>query len=225
MSKFPTVLITIIIASCAVFGCAEPIGTIKGGTGTGKVDDFWTIPRRQYYVHGDDFVRKSDLWAFSSYRGLVESVPVDKLTISLVTNPRAAPAQWEKVDIKNGEYTLVGSVVKTGQKLIVVTYDNKTAEYSIEVRNPDGSVDPGDNGSSGSSVVIQWSPVVKFNSNGGTVVSNQFASKGKAVEPTPPTKSGFAFGGWYEDADLTKPFDFNTSITKDIILYAKWEAP
>ena len=223
MSRFPTLIITIIVASCAVFSCAPPIGTIKRGSAVaGNLDEFWTVPRRQYYIHGDDFVRKNDLWAFASYNGLVETIPIEKVEISLVKNPRAAPAAWDTINIKNGAYTLVSSV-GTGQKLIRVTYENMTAEYSIEVRNPDGTRDPEDNNGNGSSVIIKWSPVVKFNSNNGTKVSSQIANPdGKVAEPPPPNKPGFTFGGWYEDAALTKPFDFNKPIDKDIVLFAKW---
>ena len=38
-----------------------------------------------------------------------------------------------------------------------------------------------------------------------------------------PTKSGFAFAGWYDNAECTsEAFDFSGSVTSDITLYAKW---
>ena len=64
---------------------------------------------------------------------------------------------------------------------------------------------------------------VTFNSNGGSEVASQnVVEHGKATEPTPPTKSGYAFKGWYSDAGLTKTFNFNTPIDSNITLYAKW---
>ena len=47
----------------------------------------------------------------------------------------------------------------------------------------------------------------------------------KAVRPENPTKKGYVFAGWYtKNADNEyKPFDFNTTITEDITLYAQWE--
>jgi uncharacterized repeat protein (TIGR02543 family) len=41
-------------------------------------------------------------------------------------------------------------------------------------------------------------------------------------EPTAPAKSGYTFGGWYTTSEFTTPFDFETPITQDIILHAKW---
>ena len=52
------------------------------------------------------------------------------------------------------------------------------------------------------------------------VTSQTIKYNGKATEPTAPTKDGYDFVGWYEGD--TK-FDFDTKITKDISLTAKWE--
>ena len=66
---------------------------------------------------------------------------------------------------------------------------------------------------------------VTFNSNGGSAVTSQTVDNGaKATEPADPTKSGYTFGGWYKNADCTEAFNFDTTITADITLYAKWTA-
>lgn len=67
---------------------------------------------------------------------------------------------------------------------------------------------------------------VTFNANGhGTAPSAQTVESGqKATEPTAPTATGYIFGGWYKESECTNKFDFNTSITADITLHAKWEA-
>lgn len=64
---------------------------------------------------------------------------------------------------------------------------------------------------------------VTFNMNGiGTAVSSQtFASGEKVIMPTPSAED-YIFAGWYTDPGLTTEFDFNTSVTSDITLYAKW---
>ena len=65
--------------------------------------------------------------------------------------------------------------------------------------------------------------LVMFKSNGGTEVASQKIESGKtATEPTAPTKDGYAFAGWFTDSGLTAAFTFNTAITADITLYAKW---
>ncbi|WP_010243550.1 InlB B-repeat-containing protein [Acetivibrio cellulolyticus] len=64
---------------------------------------------------------------------------------------------------------------------------------------------------------------VTFDSNEGTAVDAQYiVYNGKAQIPTPPQKEGYIFENWYSDEALTEVFDFNTPITTDITLYAKW---
>ena len=64
---------------------------------------------------------------------------------------------------------------------------------------------------------------VNFETNGhGEVEPQNVAKNGKATEPTKPEKSGYIFEGWYVDEDLKEKFDFNTPITKNTTLYAKW---
>ena len=65
---------------------------------------------------------------------------------------------------------------------------------------------------------------VTFNTNGGSnVTSQEVEENSKATKPNNPTKDKYKFVGWYSDEDLTKEFSFDTKITKDITLYAKWE--
>lgn len=45
----------------------------------------------------------------------------------------------------------------------------------------------------------------------------------KTDELTPPIVEGFTFDGWYADKDHETKFDFNTQITSDTKVYAKWE--
>ena len=65
---------------------------------------------------------------------------------------------------------------------------------------------------------------VTFNANGhGTAPAEQTVESGKtATKPANPSEEGWTFSGWYTDAACTKFFDFNTAITGDITLYAKW---
>ena len=70
-----------------------------------------------------------------------------------------------------------------------------------------------------------WEPVtytVTFNADGGTPqpVSQTVVSGQKATVPTAPTKTGYTFKGWFKDST---EFDFNTPITGNITLVAKWE--
>ena len=64
---------------------------------------------------------------------------------------------------------------------------------------------------------------VTFETNGGSEIEAQTVTSGEtASEPTAPTLEGYGFAGWYSDSDLTSEFSFDTAITADITLYAKW---
>ncbi len=63
--------------------------------------------------------------------------------------------------------------------------------------------------------------LITFDSDGGSKIENQTIDKGNKIsKPANPTKSGYKFIEWQLDG---KAFDFNTEITKDITLKAKWE--
>lgn len=65
--------------------------------------------------------------------------------------------------------------------------------------------------------------VVTFNpDNGGDTFTQDVEYEGKAIKPTPdPEKTGYTFDGWYLD-EAEAPFSFDTTITSDITLTAKW---
>lgn len=62
---------------------------------------------------------------------------------------------------------------------------------------------------------------VTFDSAGGSKVDKQvIIENGTAVKPEDPTKDKYKFLGWYLDEQL---YSFDTKVTKDITLKAKWE--
>ena len=56
---------------------------------------------------------------------------------------------------------------------------------------------------------------------GGTYATQIVQTGEKAIEPDVPSRQGYQFTGWY--LDDTK-YDFNTAVTKDMTLTAKWTA-
>ena len=73
-------------------------------------------------------------------------------------------------------------------------------------------------------VVWDCYKTVTFETKGGNVVNSQEIFIEKMVaEPTAPIKDGYAFKGWYTDAECTDAYDFETAVTDDMTLYAKWE--
>ena len=71
--------------------------------------------------------------------------------------------------------------------------------------------------------VVKMPVTVVFNTNGGSNISNQNIFKGdKAVRPDDPTMDDGIFEGWFANPELTIPFDFDTTINENTIVYAKW---
>lgn len=68
---------------------------------------------------------------------------------------------------------------------------------------------------------------VTFDTNGGSKVEDQPVVSGeKATRPAAdPSKDGYDFVGWFKKGEETSPFDFNTAITDNITLTAKWDRP
>lgn len=65
---------------------------------------------------------------------------------------------------------------------------------------------------------------VNFDTDGGTVVGNQYIlDNGKLERPANPTRPGYVFDGWYYDANYNDEVSFPVDITQDMTLYAKWK--
>jgi len=66
---------------------------------------------------------------------------------------------------------------------------------------------------------------VTFNSDSETTPSEQTVDHGNRVtEPAAMARTGYAFGGWFIDAELTNQWIFaNDAVTDNITLYAQWD--
>ena len=68
------------------------------------------------------------------------------------------------------------------------------------------------------------SVTIHFNVMGGTLLSSMTQAIGTPITaPEPPTRIGYTFVGWYEDAQLTTAFEFITMPEQNKTLYAGWE--
>ena len=65
---------------------------------------------------------------------------------------------------------------------------------------------------------------VRFDTNGiGAAIGDQVVDSGrKAVKPADPITTGSTFGGWFIDSACTQAYDFNSPVSWDVTLYAKW---
>ena len=63
---------------------------------------------------------------------------------------------------------------------------------------------------------------IKFEANGGSSIADiSGIANEQIVLPTPPTRAGSVFGGWYTDAKLSNRFNAQ-KFSSNITLYAKW---
>lgn len=72
---------------------------------------------------------------------------------------------------------------------------------------------------------VYYPPVVSvtFNTGDGCSINPEYLYMfGKTQAPPNPDKDGYRFIGWYKDALMTTPFDFNEAITSNTTVYAKW---
>ena len=134
--------------------------------------------------------------------------------------------------VTNGEMLGVGNAVIDGsfawEDPSTVITENSTAKMKFTPADGnynekivDVSVSMYSSGGGGGSSVARYT--VKFDTNGGnTITSQTVTSNSKAAEPTKPTKDGYIFDGWYTDSEFTSEYDFDTKVTKNITLYAKW---
>lgn len=64
---------------------------------------------------------------------------------------------------------------------------------------------------------------MSFDTNGGSSITPLTGYVDDPITPpSDPTKSGYAFDGWYSDTSLTTPYTISTYPFNDITLYAKW---
>ena len=129
-------------------------------------------------------------------------------------------------NIADNNYTLKESETKTGTvgqptAASAKSYEGFTAQGFTQATIA----------ASGTEVEIKYDRntyTVTFDSNDGSDVSSQSLRYGAtATKPDDPTKTAtasteYTFAGWYTDSGLESAFNFETAITENITLYAKW---
>ena len=124
----------------------------------------------------------------------------------------------------------IGAVVYAQAQIYTYKDETKTTKI-ILYRGNSSSIIVRDRGNKLSIALDKATLTVTFDSNGGTAVESMKVLTGQIIsKPENPTnynsksKTISAFMGWYVDPDFTKPYDFESPVTQDITLYAKWLA-
>lgn len=121
------------------------------------------------------------------------------------------------------------NATKTCEPVATSTFTRSGYQFAGWNTRADGtgqSVKAGDTASftANTTLYAQWqvaSHTVTFDTNGGNAIAPQTVDdKGKAKEPTAPTRDSWTFAGWYLNG---VKYDFTTPVTQDITLKAGWK--
>ena len=65
---------------------------------------------------------------------------------------------------------------------------------------------------------------IQYETDGGSPVAEVRVEKnGQVTSPLNPAKPGYTFAGWYADRECTQPMEFPVQVTRNMVVYAKWE--
>jgi len=178
-------------------------------------------------VENNRFVPSTDMLIFTAHEGLTYAIPVEDVTVQLCRDPGVPNPVYETLSaLSNGTYFRFQT---NGRYLIRVVYgDRISVPYSIQV----GPLDEGEHipGGGGPFEII-WRITVRFNANaddaifydGSRVYSQRVLQGARVTAPaTPPTRLGYIFSGWYNDAAANRPYNFSFPVTMGMTLYAGW---
>lgn len=68
----------------------------------------------------------------------------------------------------------------------------------------------------------QYSVIFNMMGHGSAITGRTVNHGSTTTKPTDPTETGYIFDGWYTDKDCKVEYNFSSSITSDLELYAKW---
>ena len=71
-------------------------------------------------------------------------------------------------------------------------------------------------------VLTAYDVVFKYNDNVTNDTKISVETNTPVRKPTDPTRTGYAFAGWYTDAELKNAYDFTKPVVNKLSLFAKW---
>ena len=144
---FKIVIIAAVCASCS------PIGSVYNDGKATAHDELWAVPYRVVYDINNLFRRQHDVAVFTSDKaGALQPIPVAKVEIKVAEDPDDPDtAVLVPPDENYPFYT-------PGRRLVIISYAGLSASYSIEVQNPYGIPDEGEEQEGRSGIIIIWLP-------------------------------------------------------------------
>ena len=172
----------------------------------------------------------------------VETADGVLVTVEPTENGTITVQRADKTEVKSGGAAKRGEVLTiltnaaSGYRLSALSVNGNTLkanEYTVSdsdtavvvsaLFTKQSSGGSGSGGSGGGGSVSAKTYKVRFETNGGSAVGDMSVTANSKIKmPSDPTKDGYSFDGWYKDIELSKKYDFDSRVTADITLYAKW---
>lgn len=152
-----------------------------------------------------------------SYNGVLENHLVCNTLEATFTADGTTFAPAQTID-RGGKFTAPAAPSKENHTFAGWYNGDKPFDFDADTTNAPNVLE----------LVAKWDInkyTVQFVSEHGSF-ADQTIEHGKLIETdklTIPDVDGYTFGGWYADEDRTIEFDFNTPITGNTKVYAKWE--
>ncbi len=138
---------------------------------------------------------------------------------TMVTNPDGKLSELPTAT-RSGSYRFKGWYTeKTGGTEITkeTVFTEDTTVYAQWAYTGGGSSGGGGGGGS----VTRYT--VTFDTQGGSEIDSIRVIRNNTVtKPEDPAREGYTFEGWFTDQECSEAYDFDTKVTKNITLYAKW---
>ncbi|MBR0461630.1 MAG: InlB B-repeat-containing protein [Erysipelotrichaceae bacterium] len=148
----------------------------------------------------------------------VSSVSLNKTSVTVYggTETLTATVLPTNADNKNLSWSSSNTSIATVDNGVVTAVSPGTAIITVTAEDGGKTAE--------CEVTVPEKVTVTFVSNGGSNVDPQTIEAGLTAEkPDDPDYGDLYFGGWYSDEGLTQEYDFNTPVTGNITLYARWD--
>ena len=157
-----------------------------------------------------------------------------------ITSDTVVHAKWDAIPVPtytvtfntDGGSAVASQTVEQGQKATRPSTAPTKSGYTFDDWYTDTTYTTKFNFSnaitSDTTVYAKWTlipithTVTFFDMSGGTITTQTVNDGANAARPVDPTMTGYTFDNWYADSTFGTVFNFNTSITADTNVYAKF---